>query len=239
MNRLSTIGHRIAKRIVFFGSNRYCNVCRRNWRKFRSFGVIPREDACCPGCDSLERHRLAWEFFQRKTDLFDDRPKRVLHVAAERCMEPLFRRELGRNYVTADLMDPRADHQWDVMAIPQPDESFDVIYCSHVLEHVLDDRKALAEFYRVLTTGGWAVLNVPITATQTYEDPSITDPVERERLFGQKDHVRRYGPDYVNRLREAGFRVEVICKTDLFSELEIARLGLCVELTGEIYFCTK
>jgi SAM-dependent methyltransferase len=159
-------------------------------------------------------------------------------VAPERCFVPHLRPILGTGYVTADLQNP-ADFQWDVTAIPQPDASFDVIYCSHVLEHVLADRKAMSEFYRVLKPGGWAVLNVPITDERTFEDPTVTDPAERLRLFGQKDHVRRYGPDYVDRLREAGFHVEVFTPADLFSAAEIERLALGTNAAGEVFYCTK
>lgn len=141
-------------------------------------------------------------------------------------------------YVTADLQNP-ADFQWDITAIPQPDASFDVIYCSHVLEHVYEDRKAMSEFYRVLKPGGWAVLNVPITDEVTFEDPSVTDPAERLRVFGQKDHVRRYGPDYVDRLREAGFQVETVYPRDLFSIDELERLTLNSAAAGEVFYCTK
>src|SRR5262249_12426105 len=77
----------------------------------------------------------------------------------------------------------------------------------HVLEHVPDDRRAMREFYRVLKPGGWAILLVPITVERTFEDPAVVDPAERLRLFGQEDHVRRYGPDYGDRLSEAGFAV--------------------------------
>ena len=95
--------------------------------------------------------------------------------------------------------------QMDVMDISYPDETFDVIYCSHVLEHVTDDRQAMREFHRTLKPDGWAILNVPITTEVTFEDPAIESATERERVFGQIDHVRCYGPDYVNRLARAGF----------------------------------
>jgi SAM-dependent methyltransferase len=126
----------------------------------------------------------------------------------------------------------------DITNIDYPDQSFDVIYCSHVLEHVQDDRKAMREFYRVLKTTGWAILLVPITAEKTLEDPSLVGPEERLRVFGQADHVRRYGPDYVDRLREAGFSVQVTKVNDLVQNDEAIRLGL-TSAAGEIHFCTK
>jgi SAM-dependent methyltransferase len=126
----------------------------------------------------------------------------------------------------------------DVTDIHHPDESFDVIYCSHVLEHVPDDRLAMSELRRVLKRAGWAVLLVPITAEQTIEDPTVTDPAERERLFGQHDHVRRYGPDYVDRLREAGFDVVVTGVSDLLRGEDLSRLGL-TRCDAAIYHCTR
>ena len=186
----------------------------------------------------MERHRLVWAFFQRRTNLFDGRPKRVLHIAPESCFLHQLRKAFGSNYVTADLFNPTADHQWDVTAVPQPDESFDVIYCSHVLEHVPEDRKAMAEFHRLLKPGGWAVINVPVTEESTFEDPSVTDPEERLRLFGQKDHVRRYGRDYLDRLRAAGFQVEIVSPSELFSATDIERLAVRIE-AGDVYLCTK
>src|SRR5205814_9838929 len=105
----------------------------------------------------------------------------------------LLKPRLRNAYVTADLdaSDPLVDVQMDITDIHYPDRSFDVIYCSHVLEHVPDDRKAMREFCRVLRDDGWAVLLVPITARSTFEDPTVTTPEERLRLFGQVDHVRR------------------------------------------------
>ena len=126
----------------------------------------------------------------------------------------------------------------DIMDIQYPDESFDVIYCSHVLEHVPDDRKAMREFRRVLKRGGWAILLVPITAGKTHEDPSITEPAERLRVFGQEDHVRIYGPDYVDRLREAGFAVTETRVPDLVSPEDAQLMGL-TQAAGEIHLCRR
>ena len=126
----------------------------------------------------------------------------------------------------------------DITDIPSPDESFDVIYCSHVLEHVPDDRKAINEFYRTLKTGGWAVLLVPTGPEKTFEDISIVDPKERLRVFGNEDHMRTYGPDYVERLLEAGLKVELITASDFIESDEIMRMGI-TSAAGDIYYCTK
>ena len=198
-----------------------------------------REDAQCVRCGSLERHRLLWLFVQAKTDLFDGTPKRMLHVAPEPCLESRFRSRLGDGYVTADLFDPRAMVRMDITDIPFEDESFDVIYCSHVLEHVTEDRRAMREFVRVLKRDGWAILLVPVYDGETLEDVSVVDPEERIELFGQDDHVRRYGRrDYVERLRDAGFTVGISQVTDLTSPDEAVRMGL-TSASGEIHFCTK
>ncbi|MBX0330763.1 methyltransferase domain-containing protein [Oscillochloris sp. ZM17-4] len=148
------------------------------------------------------------------------------------------RAAIGPGYITADLFDPHVDVRLDITRLPQSDQSIDIIYCSHVLEHVPDDRKAMRELYRILKREGWAILLVPITVGQTIEDPTITDPAERLRLFGQDDHVRRYGPDYVDRLREVGFIVDVITPANLSSPEEIVRAGLSPE-SGEIYYCRR
>lgn len=190
-----------------------------------------REDVRCPFCGSLERHRLVWRFFEDHTDLFDGRPKRMLHVAPEASFEQRFRRLAGLDYTTADLLDPNVMVQMDLTDIPFSDGTFDVIYCSHVLEHVPDDRQAMRELRRVLAPAGWAVIQVPITAPETIEDPTITDPQERIRLFGQDDHVRRYGPDYSDRLREAGFAVDEIQVADLAPASAIERERLDADET--------
>jgi hypothetical protein len=219
------------------GKGRWCPVCGQSSRMFRRGGTVPRDDARCPRCGAVERHRFVWLYFTRRTDLFDGRPKRVLHVAPEQSFEPRLRRRIGAGYLTADLLDPHVMERMDITRIHYPDESFDVIYCSHVLEHVEDDRRAMREFRRVLKRTGWAIILVPITADKTFEDPSVVSPADRLRVFGQEDHVRRYGPDYADRLREAGFEVEVTRVSDMVSEDQAVGLGLTQ--AGEIYCCRR
>jgi SAM-dependent methyltransferase len=188
-------------------------------------------------CGTAERHRLTWVYLQQQTDLFNGGPKSVLHVAPEPFFEDRLRSVLGRDYLTADLLNPRAMVKMDITDIQYPDDTFDVVYCSHVLEHVPDDRKAMRELRRVMKPDGWAILLVPITADATFEDPSITDPQERLRAFGQEDHVRRYGPDYLDRLREAGFDVRVSKVHDFLATDDINKMG--IDTGEEIFFCTK
>ena len=162
----------------------------------------------------------------------------MLHVAPELCFESRFKKRLGDNYLTADLFNARAMVKMDITNIEYPDQSFDVIYCSHVLEHVQDDKKAMREFCRVLKSNGWAILPVPVNDDETFEDPSIVEPSERLKAFGQKDHVRRYGLDYVDRLREAGFRVAITEVNDFVQNEEAIHMGL-TPASGKIYYCTK
>jgi SAM-dependent methyltransferase len=201
------------------------------------FGVIPRPDARCPICGSLERQRLIHLFMTRKTDLFDGRSRAVLHVAPEPPLARLFQRMEAVHYVSADLSAPDAMVKLDITEMPFRDDTFHVIYCSHVLEHVPDDRKAMREFRRVLRSDGWAVLQVPLTDEPTYEDPQVTSPAERERLFGQHDHVRRYGPDYRDRLIEAGFSVTVCDLAAELSDSDVRRYGLA--RNEKVFFCRK
>jgi SAM-dependent methyltransferase len=225
-------------KILFYGERRFCPVCRKSSPRFQSSGRVPRKDAKCIHCGALERHRLLWLYMSRRTNLFEGKSRKMLHVAPEPCFEPFLRQHLGDNYITADLFDSRAMVKMDITNINYPDESFDVIYCSHVLEHVQDDRKAMREFYRILKNDGWAILLVPINVEETFEDPSITEAEERLRIFGQRNHVRNYGPDYVDRLCDAGFCVKIPKVNDFVQNDEIIQMGL-TSASGEIYYCTK
>ncbi len=217
---------------------RYCPVCETASSEFEAFGVVPRADARCPACGALERHRLVWLYFMRRTDLFDERQKDILHLAPEPCFSERLKSRFAQGYLTADLNDDAAMVKLDITDIQFPEESFDVIYCSHVLEHVADDRRALSELYRVLRTGGWAILIVPIVGDSTFEDSTVVDPMERLRLFGEADHVRVYGRDYIERLKAAGFETSVIMPSEFLDEEEITRMGI-TDAAGEIFHCTK
>jgi SAM-dependent methyltransferase len=229
---------RIARPVVYMGNNRHCPVCGKNSRKFGAYGLKSRQDAQCLYCNALERHRLVWIYFERMTDLFGANSLRMLHVAPEEVFEKLLRRKLGEGYLTADLHNPNAMVKMDITDIQYPNESFDVIYCSHVLEHVPDDRKAMSEFFRVLKPDGWAMLLVPIVGEATFEDLTITDPAERAKLFGQEDHVRIYGRDYKDRLIEAGFKVDVVSPADFMTQDEMLRMGIN-KAAGDIYLCRR
>lgn len=224
---------------LYHDSGHFCPVCERESKTFLAFGHPLRHAARCPHCGSLERHRLAWIFFQSRTDLLDGRPKRMLHIAPEACFATILKAKLAAGYLTADINAAGVMEQMDITNISYPSETFDIIYCSHVLEHVPDDRRALAEFARVLSRHGWAVLLVPITVDETFEDLRVTDPSERRRLFGQEDHVRRYGRDYVDRLVDAGFVVEQFTRYDLVPSHQLKRLGLESDATGDIFYCRK
>jgi len=183
---------------------------------------------------------MLWEFLRQSTDLYDGRHKHMLHVAPETQFEKLFSKVIGDGYITADLFDPRAKVKMDVTVIPFPADCFDVILCSHVLEHVPDDRKAMRELVRVLKPEGWAAILVPCFPERgkTFEDFSVTEPAERLKLFGQADHVRIYGSDFVSRLEESGFHVHVVYPPEFLSPEEIIRFNI-TRNSGEIFLCTK
>jgi SAM-dependent methyltransferase len=200
---------------------------------------MARENALCPNCLSLERHRLLWLFLNTKTDFFSSL-KKVLHIAPEMCFIDRFEKIHKENYITADIESPLAKIKLDVHDMPFPEGSFDVVFCNHVLEHVKDDLLAMKEIYRVLKPGGFAIAQIPEfhpIPKVTYEDHTITDPKEREKHFGQDDHVRLYGKDYPERLRSAGFDVIEDHYIDKLSE-EQQRLYALPK--GEvIHFCKK
>ena len=214
--------------VFYIGNKKECTVCGRRFRKFLPYGrIVKRDNALCPSCLSLERHRLIWLFLKTKTDFFTAELK-VLHVAPEYCFIKRFKALPNLDYTTGDLESPLADIKMDIREIPFGDDTFDVVICNHTLEHVVEDLLAMKELYRVLKPGGWGILNSPINEKRdvTYEDFSITDPKEMEKHFGQRDHVREYGLDYTDSLSKAGFTPNT---QDVIAELtseEVERYGL-------------
>lgn len=222
------------------GSNVTCPIINRSYRKFLPYGRInPRPNALCPDSQSLERHRLLWLYLNQKTNFFSEK-LHFLHIAPEQCFMKPFEKQHSEGYITADIESPLAKVKMDVHDIPFEENIFDAAMCNHVMEHVDDDIKAMSEIHRVLKPGGWAILQVPFfspLSDTTFEDRSIIDPKEREKAYGQDDHVRLYGKDYPDRIRKAGFEVtEDRFIEELGPEL-VKKYALPPNET--IYFCKK
>jgi SAM-dependent methyltransferase len=184
----------------------------KSFRKFLPYGYEnPRENVLSPSTLTLERHRLLWLYLRNETDFFT-KPIQLLHFAPEQAFYKRFKELNHITYTTTDLNSPLADVKADICDLPFDDNSFDVILCNHVLEHIPDDTKAMQELYRVMKPGGWGIFQIPqdLKREQTFEDNTITDRKERARIFGQYDHVRIYGRDYFDKLRNIGFTVEEV-----------------------------
>ena len=192
--------------------NYYCPLCNSHLSGFVSGGHHGRPGAKCPECGSLERHRVAWVYLQEQAEWLTNTQQtiRLLHVAPEPPMEKQLRKLQHIDYLSADIEPGRAMVTMDLTQIDMPDEQFDVIFCSHVLEHIPEDHKAMAEMQRVLKTGGIAYIQIPMRGKETYEDFSITSPEGRREAFGQEDHVRMYGTDIIERLQRAGFDAKLL-----------------------------
>jgi SAM-dependent methyltransferase len=161
----------------------------------------------------------------------------MLHIAPEHALSIRFKKNPSLNYLSADLYNPAAMEVMDICDIGYPENYFDIILYSHVLEHVKDDKKALREFWRVLKSERQAILLVPITTEATFEDPVITNPVQREKLFGQHDHVRRYGHDFPELVKLANFDVRSVAPEDLVDPAKMDYLGL--NPNDVIFYCRK
>jgi SAM-dependent methyltransferase len=199
--------------LLYRGSRYHCPVCGAGLRAFvYKRGLLKTSpDGYCPRCDAKARHRRIWLWLEENTNLRKDE-LRLLEVAPWWSLSRRLRSLPNVRFqgVDRERAGPNVTLVGDVIALPLEAGSFDAVLCIHVLEHVEDDRRALAELYRVVRPGGWALVSVPIRLDQdTYEDPSITDPAERQVAFGERSHVRWYGRDLADRLTAAGFEVEL------------------------------
>ncbi|MBD1261808.1 class I SAM-dependent methyltransferase [Maribacter polysiphoniae] len=214
---------------LWLRGNKYTDpIDGKRFRTFLPYGYeSPRDNVLSPSTLSLERHRLLWLFLQKETDFFTEHLK-VLHFAPEQAFYKRFRNLGNLDYTTTDLNSPLADVEADICNLPFADNTYDVILCNHVLEHIPDDEKAMQELYRVLKPGGWGIFQIPqdLNREHTFEDDSITDRKERARIFGQYDHVRIYGKDYFDKLRTIGFEVKEVDFNKNLSPEEIDRYRL-------------
>lgn len=212
-----------------------CPCCGSRFRRFKPFGQRP--NIVCWRCGAHDRHRALWLYLERRTDIFAA-PHDVLHFSPEYVLRRRLERAPNLRYVTSDL-EPGCDLRLDITAMALDEASFDVILCIHVLEHVPEDRRALAELRRVLRPGGWAIVLVPLdpSLAETYEDPAVTTPEQRQAAYWQADHLRLYGRDFSDRLREAGLDVRVDHFVQELGSAAIARYGL--HPGEDIYVCSR
>jgi SAM-dependent methyltransferase len=219
---------------------RQCSCCGWHGFRFEPYGQLAwkRDDAMCPWCRSLERHRLVYLLMRDELEGARGRGAgyRTLHVAPEHALAKWLR-GVSDHYLSIDT-NGTAMANMDLMKLDLPDDAFTLVWCSHVLEHVPDDRQAMREMRRVLAPGGMAVIQVPVDATVTDEDPTIADPQERLRRFGQEDHVRIYGPDIIKRLESCGFGVEMRGLDRIHPEA-VRRHSLSFKPTNHVFVCSK
>lgn len=227
---------------LYRGRRLECPICGGRFRRMRH--GRGRRDVQCPRCGSYERVRALWLFLRDRTDLAEGR-RRVLHFAPEPSIAAAMAALPGIEYTSADLEPGVAMEVVDITAIPFPPRSFDAVVCSHVLEHVPDDRRAMSEVFRVLRPGRSAYFMQPVdfARAETYEDDSIVDPEEREREFNQHNHVRIYGRDVRDRLRSVGFEVEERRYTEELNPADRARYALqagdATEREDVVFVATK
>ena len=198
---------------VWLKGDRYTDpIDGKSFKRFLPYGYgEQRPNVLSPSTLSLERHRLLWLYLKNETDFFE-KPLKVLHMAPEQCFLSIFKKMKNLDYTSADLYSPIVDVKADILNLPFKDKEFDLIFCNHVLEHIEDDNKAMKELYRVMKPGGMGIFQIPqeLARETTYEDPNITTPEDKAKYFGQYDHVRVYGRDYFDRLRNVGFKVEEV-----------------------------
>jgi SAM-dependent methyltransferase len=233
--------------IEYKGNAVVCSVCGSTYREFIPTGYITRENALCLSCDSVERHRLVFQYLKEKTDFFTKKNIKVLHFGPEKAFYDIFVTQKNiEEYVPCDYFPEVYDFcniikivKVDITAIQFPNNYFDIILCNHVLEHIENDHLAMQECLRILKPNGWGIFQVPIDYKRevTYEDFTIIAPEERTKAFGQSDHVRWYGKDYQTRLTNAGFNVTADNYVNTFTSEEQFKFGFMPEEI--IYFCKK
>lgn len=231
---------------LYYRGNKYhCPCCKGNFSTLLPAGS-DRRLVQCPRCRSNERDRVLWMYLDRNPDFIRSGTK-LLHIAPEAMFYKRFKKIKGLQYTPGDKFAEMFESTYpadtvciDITAMPQiADNTYDVILCSHVLEYVKEDSKAMREMLRVLKPGGKALLQVPLKPGMpiTHEDDSITDPEQRALIFGDPGHIRFYGEDYEDKLRAAGWKTDFVPLTQMFTDEEIER---CVLIkTDDFHLCHK
>ncbi len=210
----------LARGLLHAGGRYRCSCCGWRVRGFLAEGALlaRRESGYCPRCNAKARHRRLCLYLADNTRWLAEEPVRLLEIAPWWAVSRRLQRVPGLRFVGVDLRlaGPHVSVLGDAVALPFGEASFDAVICTHVLEHVPRDRAAMAEIHRVLRPGGTAIISVPLRLDRvTVEDPSLTDPVEQQRRFGERGHVRWYGADLADRLREAGFEIRMDTGTEV------------------------
>lgn len=227
---------RILLKIIYFGNKMKCPICNGHFR--RLLPINDRKNAYCPRCGSLERHRLLFLYLKRRRDFFI-KNLRVLHVAPQKMLQKKFSKLRNLEYISINIIPGKAMFKMDLTNLTFENNYFDIIICSHVLEHIIDDKLAMQELFRVLKKNGWGLILVPINSSvkDTLENSTISDPRTRKELYGQEDHVRRYGLDFIDRLKNVGFKVEIDDFAEELDDSTINRYGL--DKNEKIYFVSE
>ena len=246
---------RSTKPYFLYGDRVKCVLCGCSFRKFLPSGILERDfwkstegseirklphvticNAKCPKCGSSERQRLFYIYMKNKKDFDKQKDIKILEVGPDDFVtKALFDRE-DIEYTSVDIERSNATQKMDLTNLNYPDDSFDNIFCCHVLEHINDDIKAMSELYRVLKPGGWGILQVPLWSDLTFEDSNIL-PEEYELVYGHPQHVRRYGRDYLDRLQSVGFKVDLDKYASSLTNDYAERYGILK--TEDIYICSK
>ena len=222
--------------LPFKGGEQYqCSICNTRLKKW--IPINNESDYLCPACGSIARTRFLSMVLDEQLNL-KDQSWRVLHFSPSRALKRKLRKYSKLEYITTDYESTHEDRNYDITSVPEADNSFDLIICFHVLEHIPDDKQAMQELFRLVKPGGHVLLQTPFQEGATYEDPSITSEAEREIHFGQKDHVRIYGfDDFLLRLRNVGFKVKRNATKELIDKEAISRLQIKAE--SVIIFASK
>jgi SAM-dependent methyltransferase len=213
-------------RIRYFGRRYRCPVCGATVRGFQPSAGSGRPNDRCPVCGALERHRYLWWYLHARTDVFARTGPAVLHFAPEAALAGRLAAAVGPTYLSADVELGRAMVATDITNLGLPDDRFDLVLCSHILEHVPDDGAAMREMARVTKPGGALLVMVPMLGKTTDEDVSLTDPDERRRRFGQSDHVRYYGRDILCRMERAGLSANFEYARDLMAPADLEQYAI-------------